>query len=289
MTRPLPQDAVRDAYLAATRAELGALKPGNVHVFAPGHGMQVWHFEASAEASAPWISNPDLAVGARVSGGMQASFAVAGCNTNLGILLLAAPLARAADGRIAGDTLRDRLRSVLSTLDLDDARHAFSAIALANPAGLGHVDVEDVSRPPSVGLREAMRLAADRDRISRAYVTDYQDVFETALPALDAARAQGDDPGWAVTTLHMTLLATFPDSHIVRKHGMAVAVSVQQAAEACRTAWFPVARPATFDVLMALDRDLKARSVNPGTTADFVVATLFAATLARQIEAGTTA
>ena len=37
-----------DAFKAACMAELEALKPGNVHIFADGHGMTVQDFMASA-------------------------------------------------------------------------------------------------------------------------------------------------------------------------------------------------------------------------------------------------
>lgn len=272
----LGPDAVRRAFLDACHAELAALKPGNVHAYAAGHGMQVWHFERSAEASAPFIANPALKVGARIWAGKEASFAIAGCNTNLGILLLAAPLARAADTPMPGAGLRDRLSHVLAVLDLEDAAAAFRAITLANPAGLGHVEVEDVSRPPSMSLRSAMQLAAGRDRISRAYVTDYEDIFDLALPVLEAARRQAETPSLAVTTLHMALLASFPDSHIVRKHGAEVAAAVQHEARALEAAWSPVATGSSVSGLLDFDRLLKGRGLNPGTTADLVVATLFA-------------
>ena len=276
MTALLASEQVRAAFLEACRAELVALKPGNVHAFAPGHGMQVWHFEHSAEAAAPHIADPALKVGARVWRAMEATFAIAGCNTNLGILLLSAPLARAADTDLPGDSIHDRLRHVLATLDLDDAREAFRAIALANPAGLGHVDVEDVAKPPSMSLRAAMALAAGRDRISRAYVTDYEDIFDTALPCLAGALRVAASPDLAVTTLHMRLLASFPDSHVARKHGVDEAFALQREVIARRPLYEPVATAESLPELLAFDRELKARGINPGTTADFVVATLFA-------------
>lgn len=281
----LAASEVRDAYLTAARAELSALKPGNVHTFAPGHGMQVWHFEKSADVSAPFVADPRLGVGARIWGGMEASFAVAGCNTNLGILLLTTPLARAADSEIEGDGLRSRLRRVLAALDLDDARHAFKAIALANPAGLGHVEIEDVSKPPSMSFLEAMRLAAGRDRISRAYVTDYEDVFEMALPTLVEARTSDVPRGFDVTMVHMALLSTFPDSHIARKHGPDIAMEVMAEAQVLRANWTPYASPTARAALLDFDQNLKRRGINPGTTADFVVATLFAAELSARIDA----
>ena len=57
-TEGLTRGQVRSAYLAACRAELQALKPGNVHVFAVGHGMSIADFETSALASAGALSDP---------------------------------------------------------------------------------------------------------------------------------------------------------------------------------------------------------------------------------------
>lgn len=272
----LSEAEISEAFLAACRAELAALKPGNVHVHAGGHGMETHHFEASAAAAAPWIATPHLKVGTRILRAVEASLAVAGCNTNLGILLLTAPLAAAAQADTAGD-LRTRVRRVLSALDASDAANVYEAIRRANPGGLGSAPEEDVAAPPTLGLREAMALAADRDRIARAYVTDLDEIFAFGLPALERISLATEDPALAITTLHMAYLAQAPDSHIARKFGNETALSVREEAARRRALWDPVATQKTLAGLLALDRDLKERSLNPGTTADFVVATLFAA------------
>ncbi len=95
--RMTPRAGTLAAFGAACRAELQALKPGNVHVHAPGHGMTVEDFERSAEAAAPWVAAPGLGVGERVLRAVESTRAACGQNTNLGILLLAAPLAAAAE------------------------------------------------------------------------------------------------------------------------------------------------------------------------------------------------
>jgi triphosphoribosyl-dephospho-CoA synthase len=265
-------------FLAACRAELDALKPGNVHVHAAGHGMEVAQFEASAVASAPYIAAASMGVGARVLGAVEASFAATGCNTNLGILLLCAPLAAAAE--LPGEApLRERLRVVLNGFDDNDAASVFAAIRLANPGGLGAVPEQDIATPPTVGLLEAMGLAAARDRIAAAYVTDYADIFEFGLKVLAGALTHTDDQPLAVTTLHMAYLAYFPDSHIARKHGAPMAETVREKAYALAPAWQPVARRNTLPKLLDFDAELKRLNVNPGTTADLVVATLFAASM----------
>lgn len=268
------------AFRAACRAELDALKVGNVHRFAAGHGMEVAHFERAAEAAAPYIAASGVHVGARIEAAVTASLAVAGLNTNLGILLLCAPLAAAAERNELerAGTLHGALTLVLARLDMSDAEATFRAIAAASPGGLGRHPEHDVAAPPRIGLIEAMALAAERDRIARQYVTDFADVFELGLPRLkelaDAA------PEARTEAVHLTYLAAFPDSHIVRKFGLSIAEEVRQ--EARRVAAevdFRAPAAERHPPLLAFDSALKARGLNPGTSADLTVATLFAAML----------
>lgn len=275
MTSILTAHEIAQAFLAACRLELSALKPGNVHVHASGHGMQTSDFERAAEAAAPHITTPDLPVGTRIRRAVEASFATAGCNTNLGIVLLCTPLAHAAGEPVDGVSLRDRLGNVLRHLNLDDAAETFRAIARANPGGLGHSDQADVSAPAEITLLQAMEIAADRDRIARAYVTGYADIFEIGLPLYETALRFAEAPELAVTTLHMHFLSRFPDTHIARKFGAATALHIQNAARALAPSWQPVARSKSLPDLMDFDTQLKADGINPGTTADFVVATIF--------------
>jgi triphosphoribosyl-dephospho-CoA synthase len=121
-----------------------------------------------------------------------------------------------------------------------------------------------------------MALAASRDRIANAYVTDFADIFDYALPTLRAA-GTGATTDEAVTTLHMALLSRFADSHISRKYGPDTAEAVRADAAAVVAALAGDTAPESRHArLIELDTSLKARGLNPGTTADFVVATVFA-------------
>jgi triphosphoribosyl-dephospho-CoA synthase len=282
MSFPLARAAIAESFIAACRAELHALKPGNVHVHAAGHGMEIDHFERAAVAAAPFIADPALSTGARILGAVRASFAVTGLNTNLGIVLLCAPLAAAADLPEGAPPLRDRLATVLDRLDRNDADQAFQAIVIANPAGLGRTESGDVAGPATITLKEAMALAAEKDRIARAYNTGFSDIFDFGLPQLCAGQAATGDGNLAITALHMAFLSAFPDSHIARKHGLPVAEQVQQQAQRCKPIRHFSPHAEAWEALMALDRSLKARGLNPGTTADFVVATLFTHRLINQ-------
>jgi triphosphoribosyl-dephospho-CoA synthase len=274
MTTGLGPSAIAAAFLAACHAELNALKPGNVHVHAAGHGMSVETFERAAAAAAPALTAAGVPVGQRIERAVEASVAATGCNANLGIVLLCAPLAAAAEA--TDGHLRLRLDAVLDNLTVADAASAYRAIALAKPAGLGTAARQDVTgAAPTVTLLEAMALARDHDRIANAYVTDFHDLFDFALPCLTTARLSAPSPDRAITTLHMSLMAQFPDSHIARKHGLEIAREVQFEAHRLRSFYLPAADDDDIDKLHRFDADLKRRGLNPGTTADFVVATLF--------------
>ena len=54
--------------------------------------MTVRDFQTSAKVASRAIAQPDLTVGARIAAAVDATLAEVQCNTNLGIVLLAAPL-----------------------------------------------------------------------------------------------------------------------------------------------------------------------------------------------------
>lgn len=283
----------RAAFLRACRLDVETAKPGNVSVAYPGHGMTASQFIASADAAANALFAPGAPVGARILDAVSRTRETAGCNTNLGIVLLVAPLAAALENHaedpragICATAWRTATERVLATLDLDDTRAAYRAIALANPGGLGDAPEQSVHDLPSVDLRTAMTLAAGRDSIARQYANGFRDVFETGLETVRRAQRSGhSQPATAITLdVFLAFLSGWPDSHIVRKHGLAVAQSVTREArrhqDAIRRA---LARGGVANELLALgewDAELKAQGINPGTSADLTVATLFIAGVA---------
>jgi triphosphoribosyl-dephospho-CoA synthase len=178
------------------------------------------------------------------------------------------------------------LKEVLSALDVEDARLAYRAIRLADPAGLGVSGRHDVADDPEVTLLEAMREARARDRIALQYATDFADVFGLGLTRLGQALGRWNRPEWAPTAVYLGFLSSFPDSHIVRGFGEEAAERVRRKAAALDRQFQECDDPAaTVDALMAFDAELKAREQNPGTSADLTVASLLAARLADLDEA----
>jgi triphosphoribosyl-dephospho-CoA synthase len=270
---------IAEAFIAACRDEIEAPKPGNVHIFADGHGMTANDFLRSAEAAAPALIDPSATVGMRIMSAVEATFAAVGTNTNLGIILLCAPLAVAAQN---GGDLQAALKNTLAGLTRRDADYAFRAILRASPAGLGTARRHDVHGPADVTLLDAMREAADRDRIAFQYATDFYDIFETGMGALAGARAKQWLAPWPVVGVYLAFLSGFPDSHIARKNGPEAAAWVQNEARDAYQRFMTAASPAeALPDLLIFDRHLKSLGFNPGTSADLTVATVFADRLTR--------
>jgi triphosphoribosyl-dephospho-CoA synthase len=257
--------------------EVSAPKPGNV---CPGRHFADARYEDFL-ASATAIGGPLAGAGTRPLGAtirlaIESTANWTQSNTNLGLVLALAPLARAAALESRAGQLRDSLRLVLAATTVGDARDAYAAIRRASPGGLGQVDDQDVSGEPTVTLVEAMRLAADRDSIAREYATAYETTFLTGAPALE--RARGDALEWddAIVETFLTLLAAHEDSHIARRAGASLASNVTDEAQDVLSAG-GVRTAGGRRALEAFDRRLRDERcrANPGTTADLTAAAVF--------------
>ena len=255
--------------------EVTARKPGNVHRFANLPGVNFIEFVLSATAIAePLDRAATTGVGQAVLGAIEATRRVVSTNTNLGIVLLLAPLAAVADCA----NLAEGVEAVLAATTVDDARDVYHAIRLANPGGLGDAADQDVAREPTISLRDVMGLAADRDSIARQYANGYQQVFREALPAFCLALDAGFPVETAIIFSYIKLLAQHPDTLIARKYGSAPAREVSRRAVDLLGAGWPIERE-THRAFEAFDSWLRhpANRFNPGTTADLVTAALYAA------------
>lgn len=268
---------VCDALRCACRLDVIAFKPGNVSFDVPGHDMQATDFLAAAAHTAPALADAGATIGTAIFNAVSASVRATGCNTNLGIVLLAAPLAHAALRRRDNESLRASLARVLSGLTVDDAVQVFAAIRVAQPAGLGHSAEHDVRATPNVSLFEAMQFASVRDRIAYQYAHGFIDVFESGLPLLRAYRQRWQSLAWAAVGVYLALLGRIPDTHIMRKFGADRAHAVSAAARTLESGIKACENPVTFaPELKKFDRELKQNGVNPGTSADLTVACLIA-------------
>jgi triphosphoribosyl-dephospho-CoA synthase len=241
--------------------EVTARKPGNVHREQDFPRLTYEDFTMSAAAIAPILNQaPGRLVGEVVLECVRATAQDVNRNTNLGIVLLAAPLA-----------VGDDIGQTLDSLTVDDAQNVYEAIRLAKPGGMGEVTAQDIATTPTGTLREAMALAADRDSIARQYVNNFADVYAGAQHlASQRVYPDGSNLEEAIIDLHLWFLSRLPDSLVQRKRGDAEAQQLQALAQAAikdranlpaLLNWFAAAFPQR----------------NPGTTADLVCASLFVA------------
>lgn len=268
-------DDIATAAQLACLLEVSTPKPGNVSPGQHFHDTRYEDFLASAAAIGPAMAAAGRhPLGTTIQAAVAATRRWTSANTNLGIVLLLAPLARAAAR--PGGMLRERVAAVLAETTVADAVAVYAAIRAANPGGLGAAPSEDIRRDPTVTLRDAMALAADRDGVAREYAADFARTFEVGAPALRDARAA--DLSWsdAIVETYLALLATAPDTLIARKLGQPAADALTHRAASVRAAGG--SRTAEGRQALAdLDADLRdpRNARNPGTTADLTCAAAF--------------
>ncbi len=308
--RELVAADVAGAAQLACLLEASAPKPGNVSPGRPFADVRYEDFLASAVAiGEPLAGAGTRTVGATVRLAIEATARWTRSNTNLGIVLLLTPIARAAllekgDGSLfpapdeqnEGQTkaggnllpasekrpvpfllgLRNAVCRVLEATTVADARDVYAAIRRAGPGGLGQVQAQDVASEPTIPLLEAMRLAADRDAVAHEYATAFDVTFGMAAPALERARGAGLSWDDAIVETFLTLLAAHPDTHIARRGGASLAAEVSERARSAIAAG-GVGSAAGRRAIEDMDRRMRdSRNIaNPGTTADLTAAAIF--------------
>ncbi|MDB5337673.1 MAG: mdcB [Planctomycetaceae bacterium] len=257
--------------------EARARKPGNVHPEIAFPDLCYDDFVRAAQAVSEILPGAvERGVGAAVMEAVQRTRLLVNrpTNPNLGIILLLAPLVAVP----AEIPLKQGIGEVLAHLTIEDARQVYRAIGLANPGGMGKVEEADLTEAPSISLLEAMRLAADRDSIASEYVTGFPIVLETGVPFL--ASWPNFEATWETAIIHLqlTLMSRFPDTLIARKCGRELADESAHRAQAVLDAGGLQTEPGRqqlgqLDVWLRTDGHRR----NPGTTADLIAASLFAA------------
>ena len=273
--RHLADLSVGQCATLACLLEVIATKPGNVHRSADFEDLELLDFVVSSAAIGPAIAAAhQQGVGAAVLQATRATQDLVQRNTNLGTILLLAPLAAVSTEM----PLVEGLPGVLSNLQPADAAAVYEAIRLARPGGLGNVDQMDVAGASPPDLLTAMRHAAGRDLVACQYTNGFEQVFGMVAPRIVDGCQCGLSLTSAIIDAHIFLMAQYPDSLIARKCGHAVAVASSERAARVIEAGKPgsdVYCRAASDLDFWLRRDGHRR--NPGTSADLIAAALFVA------------
>lgn len=124
-----------------------------------------------------------------------------------------------------------------------------------------------------------MRLASDKDRIAYQYISNYENIFDFLLPIYYNNLDRWEDRNyWAAAGLYASLLCKYADSHIERKYGDCYSGMVAEQMELLNKEFLKTSNPElTLPLLYKIDQKFKSNNINPGTSADLIVATVFTA------------
>lgn len=255
--------------------DINALKPGNVGRHGAGHGMECADFARSAEVVSPILCDRRLGIGRKILSSVEATRAAVHCNTNLGMILLIAPIIQVFHEHGLQADFRRTVKSTLKSLGRQEAQDIFAAIRLANPGGLGKTDRYDVNFPQDIDIYSAMETAQDRDLVALQYANGYREVVDLGVKCLQNQFDRWNSVEWAVVACYLMYMASFPDSHIRRKHGIETAGQARKRTKPVLERFMSYDNPEDArEVLMNFDRELKASELNPGACADLTVASL---------------
>jgi triphosphoribosyl-dephospho-CoA synthase len=263
--------------------EVSAEKPGNV---TPSHDFKDTKYQdflISAVAIGKAFRNvSNASVGETILQAVKDTRSLTNVNTNLGIILLLAPIAKAYSyGEMP--ELKMNLKHVLNNLSIDDAKLVYEAIRIACPGGMGKIEDHDINDTDvNITLLEAMEQAKEKDSIAREYTTGYKIILEIGLPAFKDALKKVGIFSDAVIQTFMTILSQVPDTLIARKSGMDKAKDIaNHAADAIKSGGIfnEIGRNKIKNLNTLLCRGEKSiapnNRLNPGTTADLTAAVLF--------------
>jgi triphosphoribosyl-dephospho-CoA synthase len=268
--------------------EVVSPKPGNVDRQHDFHDTRFEDFLLSAVSIGPAIQSAGrVGVGRTILRAIQNTRRLVTSNTNLGIVLLLAPLAKAcfntnkvkfrhSSAEASMNAIRKELVLILKGLTVQDARLAYQAIRLAQPGGMGQLPLGDISQEPDITLLQAMELVIERDSIAREYVNGFEITFEIGYPALQDALEAQDDTRRAIVQTYLTILSRVPDTLIGRKRGLELARQVSRRAQEVLDA-DGIYSVEGRQAIAAFDLELRdaSHSMNPGTTADLTAAAAF--------------
>lgn len=266
---------------AACVWEATARKIGNVHPLASFRNLHFTDFILSAGAIAPILCKTrKLGLANAIFESVKATKNSVGTNTNLGIILLFAPVAFVSNPA----ELKKEIQKAIADISIEETKFVYDAIRFASPGGMGKEPEADINDAPTCTLLKAMQLAQDRDLIAKQYADGYTAIFNDAIPTLGGALEQLGSMEGAIIFTHLYLMGKYPDSLILRKCGPNDAIeSAQRARKVLEKQW-PL-KESGWAEFKELDRWLRMadNKRNPGATADLIAVTLFIALRLGQI------
>jgi triphosphoribosyl-dephospho-CoA synthase len=287
----------------------GYPKPGNIHRVRDFEKTKFEHFLCSAVAITPAMTT--LAINGALLGlnrlstdevdlGKHILKAISdtqiwqhGGNTNLGSVLLLAPLCCAAGaasslGMMTPGGIRKEVNGIIHGTTPRDAVNVYEAINVARPGGLRSVPELDVNSEASrteilqrnMSLYKIFEISSSWDNISKELVTDMRVTFEIGHPTFVSTFEKTQDTNIATVHTFLTILSKEMDSLVVRKKGESVARELSQRAKEILDAG-GLTSGRGRRMVQSFDEDLakEGNRLNPGSTADLTCSSIMVALL----------
>ena len=267
-------DNLQNAYLFACRKDIELIKPGNVNIKSPHSDTNAEDYLESSLLSSKELFKPDYSLGERILNSIKITRSKIKTNTNLGIILLCAPIIHACI-YFNNLTMREGIKKTLSSSTVKDTQDLCMAINISAPGGLGTREIYDTASKPTVNILEIMNHSASYDRISYQYSHDYSDIFDFIIPRLVFLNKKHNSLDISLSLMFMEILAKIPDSHISRKFDDKIAKKTSNnASDLLKILDRENSPDYIANELNNLDYEYKKKGINPGTTADLLVASL---------------
>jgi len=216
-----------------------------------------------------------------------------GGNVILGHILILAPLSSAASiclklKKRSFTDFESILRRIIEDSTVEDTLFLYKAIRLSNPGSLGQIDKYDVNDPSAsneivrneINLKKIFEKSQDYDLISREYATGFQIVLKEGLPYFLDSFKKHRDINKTIVNTYLKLLASHPDTLIIRKSSKTEAMKVSE--EALKIVLQDgISTKKGLKLTIKLDKKLQEQNgkLNPGTTADLLAGVIFCALL----------
>jgi triphosphoribosyl-dephospho-CoA synthase len=240
-------------------------KPGNVDRCHDYERTRLEHFLASAIFARPALDEAergDGRIGEIIRHAVAASSCHGGGNTHFGAFILLIPLVYGGD--IAG-----AMKAIEKT-DVSDAVAFYRAFGMTR-VRMHPTDDIDVNDPRSLELLrerdmtllDVMEHSAANDMVAREWVTG----FPLTRRGADLLHSSGKGRH-AIVSAFLAMLATEPDTFIIKEHGLAVAQRTMERARRVMDGQLAIE---------SFDAECIGQGVNPGSIADIIIAAIYIA------------
>ncbi len=282
MTHIDPSHIARCAQLAMILEVSATPKPGNIDRDHNYTDTRFEHFLASAVGVYPILEMAAISeagVGKLIYNSVvESSKWQSGGNTHFGAFILLIPLVMAGGQCENKECLEEDVQKIVRETTVDDAVDFYRAFAAAGVkvkpvADLDLIDMDSIEKIKAQGLTlfDLMEMSASYDMIAEEWINGFEKTFECSFLIREKITKYGIND--AIVLTFMDLLSRNKDTFVRTKF------DIKKAEEVSLRAGRILQKSDIAGIKKGIchfDEELLKEGVNPGSTADIIIAGLFA-------------